>query len=54
MLQQYSKYAETDLKPCAKDMCILLQGIEKCSLQAVRKKFSLSKFNEVALIRIEH
>lgn len=42
------------MRPCAKDMCILLQGIEKCSLQAVRKKFAMPKFNEVALIRIEH
>jgi hypothetical protein len=35
-------------------LCILLQGIEKCSLQAVRKKFSNPLYNEVALIRLEH
>jgi hypothetical protein len=34
-------YLESDLRSCAKDMCILLGGIEKCTLQAVRKKFSL-------------
>ncbi len=47
-------YSESELRPCAKDLCILLQGIEKCQLQAVRKKFSLPKFSEVAKIRIEH
>jgi len=41
------------LRACAKDMCILLQGIEKCSLQAVKKKFSQPQFEEVALIRLE-
>jgi cyclin B len=53
-LQEHTGYSEGLLKPCAKDLCILLQGIEKCSLQAVRKKFSHPAFNEVALIRLEH
>lgn len=53
-MEQHSTYSEAMLKPCAKDLCILLQGIEKCSLQAVRKKFSHPNFNEVALIRLEH
>ena len=26
------KYTENDLKRCAKDLCVLLQGAEKCSL----------------------
>jgi hypothetical protein len=43
---------EEQLKPCLKDLVVLLQGIEKCSLQSVRKKFSLSKYGEVAKIRI--
>lgn len=46
-------YSEADLRSCAKDMCILLGGIEKCTLQAVRKKFSLQRFMEVALVKIE-
>ena len=33
-------------------MCILFTGIEKCSLQTVRKKFSLSRFCNVAMIKI--
>lgn len=53
-MQDHTGYQENDLRPCAKDLCILLQGIEKCSLQAVRKKFSHPNFNEVALIRLEH
>jgi len=52
-LTQHSGYNQGSLRDCAKDMCMLLKGIEKCSLQAVRKKFSLPKFNEVAKIRIE-
>lgn len=39
-LSLHSGYNETSLRACAKDMCILLQGIERCSLQAVKKKFS--------------
>ena len=33
-------------------MCILFTGIEKCQLQTVRKKFSLQRFRQVALIKI--
>jgi hypothetical protein len=52
-LEESTGLSEGDLRACAKDLCVLLQGIEKCSLQAVRKKFSAAKFNEVALIRLE-
>ncbi len=31
-LREHSGFVENDLRPCAKDLCILLQGIEKCSL----------------------
>jgi len=46
-------YTESSLRSCAKDMCILIAGIEKCSLQTVRKKFSLTRYNQVATIKIE-
>lgn len=52
MLAEQSHYKDTSLRQCAKDLCILLQGVEKCTLQAVRKKFSLPKFQEVAKIQI--
>ena len=32
IIQTHSGYSESQLRPCAKDLCILLQGIEKCSL----------------------
>jgi len=35
-------------------MCILLRGIENCSLQGVRKKFLLPQFHKVANIRIQN
>jgi cyclin B len=53
-MQVHTGFTDNDLKPCAKDLCVLLQGIEKCSLQAVRKKFSHPGFNEVALIKLEN
>lgn len=52
-LKHHTGYSEIDLRSCAKDMCILLGGIEKCTLQSVRKKFSLQRFMEVALIKLE-
>jgi hypothetical protein len=54
LLTLHTGYTEGMLRPCAKDMCILLQGIERCSLQAVKKKFSQPQFEEVALIRLEN
>lgn len=53
-LVEHSTYTESQLRCCAKDMCILIAGIEKCSLQTVRKKFSLTRYNQVATIKIEH
>lgn len=52
-LWQSSGYSENELRSCLKDMVILLKGIDKCTLQAVRKKFSLQRFMEVALIKID-
>jgi G2/mitotic-specific cyclin-B, other len=51
-LVHHSSYNEHHLRPCVKDMCILFTGIERCSLQMVRKKFALARYNKVALIRI--
>lgn len=47
-----STFKESHIRPCAKDLCILLQGVEKCLLKAVQKKFSLTKFLEVGKIRL--
>jgi hypothetical protein len=44
-------YTEEVLKECAKDICQILDNVEKNSLQAIRNKFSLPKFMEVAKIK---
>jgi hypothetical protein len=43
-------YSEQTLRPCAKDLWVLLYGIDKISLKAVKKKFSDKKYEEVAQI----
>lgn len=48
-----SKYQESQIRTCAKELCFLLQNAPKASLQAVRRKFSSSKFNEVAKIQLD-
>ena len=45
-------YKENQLTNCCKDMCNILQNSEKNNLPAVRKKFSLGKFMEVAKTKI--
>ena len=47
-LQSHTGYTEQQLRECAKDMCILITCIEKCTLQSVSKKFSTKKYHEVA------
>jgi cyclin B len=48
LLTKHTRNTEASLKTCAKEMCSLLQGAEKSSLQALRKKFSQEKFGGVA------
>ena len=42
------KYNDAEIRPCAKELCLLLQNAAKSSLQAARKKYSSVKFSEVA------
>jgi len=51
-LADETHYSEAELKNCAKDLCILAQGAEKSSLQAVRRKFLLPKYQEVARVSV--
>ena len=44
-------YSDDVLKECAKDICQILDNVEKNSLQAIRNKFSLPKYMEVAKIK---
>jgi len=53
IMTKHSKYSETQLRPCAKDLCILLQNAGKSNLQAVRRKFSTAKYLEVAKIQLD-
>jgi len=50
VLVEQTHYTEAEVRPCARDLCVLMQGAEKATLTAVRKKFSLPRFLEVALI----
>ena len=51
VMQSHTGHSENSVRAVAKELCLLLQGVEKSSLQAVKKKFSLPKFNQVAQIR---
>ena len=50
-ITELTSYSEEKLKEVAKDVCLILDNVEKSSLQAVKKKFSLAKFLEVAKIK---
>ena len=52
-LGRHTDYKESQLRACAKDLCILFHGINKINLQAVKKKFSSSRFFKVGLITLE-
>lgn len=47
------EFNEDQLRECSKDICCILDNVEKSSLQAIKKKFSLPKFNEVAKIKLK-
>jgi len=46
-------YTESQIRPCAKDLCLLLQNAGKGNLQAVKRKFTSTKFLEVAKIQLD-
>lgn len=48
---QLSLYNEEKLRDCGQEILVVLDNVEKASLQAVRKKFSLPKYLEVARIK---
>ncbi len=51
-LIELSDLKEEKLRECSKDICCILDNIEKLPLLAIRKKFSHSKFYEVAKIKL--
>ena len=50
-LMELSGYTEEEIKECAKDVCLIYDSTDKSSLCAIKKKFSLPKFNEVSKIK---
>lgn len=53
-VNEFTKLTEKDVRPWAKEMCLLLQGSDSASLKAAKKKFSLARFKEVALCQIDN
>jgi len=47
-LEHYSTYAEQQVRGCALDMNDLLKKSQKSSLKAIRKKYAMPKFGQVA------
>ena len=56
LIVKHSDYREADVRPCAKELFLLLQADAQgnTQLQAVRKKFALPKFSEVSKIKLEN
>ncbi|KAM3130161.1 hypothetical protein pb186bvf_017764 [Paramecium bursaria] len=44
---------ESDIRGCAKELCTLLQNQDKKQFTSIKKKYSQTKYSEVAKIRIE-
>lgn len=51
LLRIITDYSESDLRSCAKNMCICLKiSREQSKLQAVKKKFACTKFRRVSMM----
>ncbi len=53
LLETNSTFNENELRPCAKDLFILIQNAEKNTLQAVKRKFSDPKLLSVSRLQME-
>eukprot|EP01017_Pseudomicrothorax_dubius_P025144 TRINITY_DN2682_c0_g5_i1.p1 TRINITY_DN2682_c0_g5~~TRINITY_DN2682_c0_g5_i1.p1 ORF type:complete len:399 (+),score=120.75 TRINITY_DN2682_c0_g5_i1:209-1405(+) len=52
VLLRNASFKDSQIKPCVHEMILLLQANEKSSLQAIRRKYSNTKYCEVSKIRI--
>jgi cyclin B len=52
-LANTTQYSEQEIRPCAKDLCVLLQNAPKMSLQAIRTKFAHAKYMEISKIQLD-
>lgn len=50
-MKEKTGYDEQNVRICAKELCLILQNIEKSNLQAIRRKFSGPKFRDVSRIQ---
>ena len=48
-----SKLEEKDVKRCAKELYLVMLKADKCSLDAIKRKFSMEKYHEVSKYKIE-
>jgi G2/mitotic-specific cyclin-B, other len=53
LMVKHAKYSEQQIRPCAKDLCLLLQNSGKNNLTSLKRKFSSTKFLEVAKIQLD-
>ena len=44
LIEESSHFKETDVRPCAKALCIILQNAPESKLKACRRKFSSDKY----------
>lgn len=47
-MAQFSKHSGGEIKACARELCGILESIDRSSLQAIRKKYSQERFKRVA------
>lgn len=47
-LIKHTRYTESLIKNCAKEMCCLVEGADRSSLAAVRKKYAHQRFHGVS------
>jgi cyclin B len=52
-LARNCEYSESQIRPGAKDLCVLLQNANRTSLQAAKRKFASSKFMEISKIQLD-
>lgn len=50
-LYNLSGYSEDEIKDCAKEVCFIYDCVDKTGLFAIKKKYSLPKYKEVAKIK---
>lgn len=50
-LYSMSGFSEEEIKECAKDVCLIYDNSDRSGLKAIKKKFSLPKFDQVSKIK---